>query len=404
MNELFRKKLLTVNSSIWSFFLILFITYPANAQFNHGSLVSDHFYTEIPFEYVHDHLVIEASINGVKGRYLLDTGAMCILFKDSTEFQFENTHEMNIGDASGKKQKAQMVQMPLIEVGDLQYENIPTLYVDMFEGPFKCLDYKGIIGSNLLRFGAFKIDWEKQKLIIAESYQVLGEVKERGFKMHVNKQQSSPYIKTHINDKNIKLVLLDTGSSDGFSLYEPTAEWLTKKEALGEAAYVSTGTNSHGAWGAGEYQRSVFDNLDIQIGNTKLSDVSVETSGGKSKIGMKIFEKGNFVFDYPQKRFFLELKKEQQPILIESFGLDLIMENDQFVINGIWKGTQAEDAGLAKGDVVVGIEGFNLENKSTCEVFLTLRKLTRDRDELIFYIQKPDVKESRAVTLSRIKI
>lgn len=404
MFELSLEKLLIVNRRICGLFLLFLIASHAGAQFNQGCLKSDHFYTELPFEYVHNHIVIEACINGVNGRYLLDTGAMCILFKDSTEFQFDKTHEMNIGDASGKKQKAQVVQMPLIEVGDLQYENIPTLYVDVFEGPFKCLDYKGIIGSNLLRFGAFKIDWEQQKIILAESYQALGETDVSGAKMHVNKQQSSPYIKTRINGKNIKWVLLDTGSTDGFSMYESTADWLTKKDALEDAAYVSTGTNSHGAWGAGDYQQSIYSNLDIQIGNLELSGVSVETSAGKSKIGMKIFEQGSFILDYPQKRFFIDIKKEHQPVLIESFGIDLIMEDDQFVINGIWKGTQAEDAGIEKGDVVVGIEGFDLENKSTCDVFLTLRELTRKRDELIFYIRKPDANESRAVTLPRIKI
>ncbi|MBS2211041.1 aspartyl protease family protein [Carboxylicivirga mesophila] len=373
-------------------------------QFNEGQLVTDNFYTEIPFEYIHDKIVIEANMNGVKGRYLLDTGAMCVLFKDSTNQQYDNSSKMRIGDATGKKQMAEIVRMPLIEVGDLQYEDIPVMYVDMFAGPFKCLGYKGIIGSNLLRFGAFKIDWYQKKLVITDSFQTLGKQSKQGAKMHVNKQQSSPFIKCKINSKNIGWVLLDTGSGDIFSLYNPTASWLTKKKAIGQPDYVSSGTNSHGAWGAGKHQTSIYCNSKLQIGITQFQSVSLETSDGKSKIGMKMLEHGNFILDYPQKRFFIDLGENSDDLTIESFGIDLIMKDDQFLVNGIWKGTAAEEYGIEKGDVIEDIEGVNLKDKSSCEVFLTLKELTKAKDELTFYLLKPDGSESRKVTLPRLKI
>lgn len=386
------------------FLLILFLAFPSYAQFNHGRLSSEHFYTEVPFEYVHDKIVIEASMNGVRGRYLLDTGAMCILFKDSMEHHFLQSHEMKIGDASGKKRMAQVVQMPLIEVGELQYENIPTLYVEMFEGPLRCLGYKGIIGSNLLRFGAFKIDWENQKLIIADNYQVFGTNADMGARLHVNKQQSSPFIKMKVNGKDIKWVLLDTGSGDAFSLFQPTETWLKKKQVITEPDYTSTGTNSHGAWGAGEYKRSIYRETELQIGNRSFTKVSVETSGGKSKIGMKLLEKGSFIIDYPQKRFFFDIGNEDEALQIESFGMDLVIENDRFVVNGIWQGSLAEELGVEKGDVIEDIEGFNLGNKSICELFLSLKELTQNMDELTFVLRKPEAEQCRKVTLRRIKI
>ncbi|MBR8534643.1 aspartyl protease family protein [Carboxylicivirga sediminis] len=373
-------------------------------QFNEGQPVTDNFYTEIPFEYLHDKIVIEANMNGIKGRYLLDTGAMCVLFKDSTNQQYDNSSKIRIGDATGKKQMAEVVRMPLIEVGDLQYEDIPVMYVDMFAGPFKCLGYKGIIGSNLLRFGAFKIDWHQKKLVITDSFQTLGKQSKQGAKMHVNKQQSSPFIKCKINSKNIGWVLLDTGSGDIFSLYNPTASWLTKKKAIGQPDYVSSGTNSHGAWGAGDYETSIYCNSTLQIGITQFQSVSLETSDGKSKIGMKMLEQGNFILDYPQKRFFIEVDENSNDLAIESFGIDLIMKDDLFIVNGIWKGTAAEESGIEKGDIVEDIEGVNLKDKSSCEVFLTIKALTKAKDELTFYLLKPDGSESRKVTLPRLKI
>ncbi|WP_439185012.1 aspartyl protease family protein [Carboxylicivirga taeanensis] len=383
---------------------IFLICLSVSAQFNAGRLVTEKFYTEIPFEYVHNKIVIEATMNGVKGRYLFDTGAMCILFKDSAAHQFAKSSDMRIGDATGKKRWAQVVQVPLIEVGGLAYENLPALYVETFEGPFRCLGYKGIIGSNLLRFGAFKVDWQKRRLIIADSYQTLGAGSMLSAKLYADKKQSSPFVKVKVNDKNIKWVLVDTGSDDSFSLYAPTASWLIKKGVLGQADYSSTGSNSHGAWGAGQHARSFFKALDLEIGNTWLTKVSVETSSGKSKIGMKLLEKGNFILDYPQKRIFFEEHSDDSPITIEGFGIDLIMLNEQFLVNGVWIGTAAEAGGVEKGDVVENIEGMNFSDKTICEAFLTLKELTRNRQELTFFLRKSDAQETYKITLKRIKI
>ncbi|MCT4648138.1 MAG: retroviral-like aspartic protease family protein, partial [Carboxylicivirga sp.] len=306
------------------------------AQFNGGQLVSEKFYTEIPFEYVHDKIVIQASMNGIEGRYLFDTGAMCILFKDSAQHGIKPYRQIKIGDATGKKQEAGVVLIASIQIGDLNYKDIPTLNVEMFEGPFKCLGYKGIIGSNLLRFGAFKIDWQSRKMIIADSYQTIGTKNLAESKLSVNKQQSSPHLKVKVNKKAIKWVLLDTGSGDSFSLNNQTAKWLTKKKAIGSPGYQSSGTNSHGAWGAGDYQTKIYNDLNLELGNNVFESVVVETTGGSSKVGMKVLELGDFIIDYPQKRFFFNHTDPAHHLTIDSFGIDFIMQNDQFVVNGVW--------------------------------------------------------------------
>ncbi|WP_430809611.1 MULTISPECIES: aspartyl protease family protein [unclassified Carboxylicivirga] len=371
------------------------------AQFNGGRMVSDAFYTEIPFDYVHDAIVVEAAINGVKGRYLLDTGAMCILFKDSVVHDFPNARELRIGDATGKKQMASVVDMPLIEIGGLRYEGIPTLYIDVFKGPFKCLGYKGIIGSNLLRFGAFKVDWAAHKLIIAKDYQTLGMHASAGSKMRVNKQQSSPFVKVKVNGKDIKWVLLDTGSGDSFSLYHITANWLRKKGVLAAPVYQSNGTNSHGAWGAGSYAADIYNLESMTVGRQQFYGPIIETGAGKSKIGMQVLERGDFVMDYPQKRFFIAANKECVDLLIRSFGLDFIMYNDTFVVNGVWQDTAADSAGIQKGDVLVDIKGFNFANQAPCDIYRSLKHTTRSKERLTFVFRRDDME--REVSLSRIK-
>ncbi|MBK3518042.1 aspartyl protease family protein [Carboxylicivirga marina] len=402
--RIFSTRMILPQLRVSSLLLCLMFSLGAHAQFNSGRILNDDFYAEIPFEYEHDKIVINATMNGVEGRYLLDTGAMCILFKDSVKHDFINLNEMNVGDASGKKQQSQVVQMPSIKVGQLQYENIPTLYVDMFTGPFKCLGYKGIIGSNLLRFGAFKIDWEAQKLIIADSYKAFGADKSNSSKMFINKQQSSPFVKMKVNGKNIKWVLVDTGSGDSFAMYNETAAWLRQKEVIASPLYESSGTNSHGAWGAGSYQMTIYNDLKLELGKSTIFKHSiVETSSGKSKIGMKLLNQKDFVIDYPNKRFFFDVGEVNETIEFKSFGLDIIMEGDSFVVNGVWKGTDAESFGVVKGDLIEDIEGVGFKQKSTCEVFLGLKELTQNRDELTFHFINEKTQSRKIVTLSRIK-
>ncbi len=375
----------------------------AFSQFNKGTFSSPVFYTEIPFVYEYNKIVIEASFNGIKGRYLLDTGAMCILFKDSMHTQtFPLIKQMDVRDVSGKKRKANMVNMSCIQVGELIYKDIPTLYVDMFPGPFKCLNYDGIIGSNLLRFGAFKIDWKAQKMFIASSYQALGEEKKNGSKMWVNKTQSSPFVKVKVNGKGLKPVLLDTGSGDSFLLETASANRLKNKAVINEPLYISSGTNSHGAWGASNYLTSVYGNLQIEIENVVFNNAIIESSKGKSMIGMEVLELGDFILDYPQKRFFFNMEKEDVKLTIKSFGIDLIMENDTFFVNGVWENTLAAQSGIDKGDIIVDVDGLNFTALAVCDIFTSIKKYTKNKDELIFYYRKPNNEEVKQVTLRRI--
>ena len=383
--------------------IIVFSTFVARAQFNGGIHTNgDKFYAELPFEYVYDKIVINASIDGVEGRYLLDTGAMCILFKDSTQLSFTQSQEIRIGDATGKKEMAQLVVSRNIKVGGLSYQNIPILYVDVFEGPFKCLGYKGIIGSNLLKFGAFKIDWQKQYLVIADSYQTISGKEDKGSKLKVNKQQSSPFVKMKINDKDIKWVLIDTGSGDSFALWNKTADWLLKRDIISTPVYVSDGTNSHGAWGAGEYDSQIYSEMNLEIGQSFFNDAIIEAGAGKSKIGMKVLEQGDFMLDYPQKRFFFNVV-EPKKVMTRSFGIDIIMKDDQFIVNGVWQGSKADSLGIEKGDILVDVEGVSFKTKSACEVFLSLKDITEDKEELSFMIQKGEGEVVEKYQLSRIK-
>jgi len=354
-----------------------------------------------------DKIIIEAEVNGVKGRYIVDTGAMCIVFKDSTNEQnYDVIRRMNIEDANDRKKETEIVQVNNIRIGELEYYNIPALYIKPFAGLLKCFDVDGMIGSNLLRFGAFKIDVKNKKLYLANSYKDFNLRKKQGGKLYVNRIQSSPFIALTLNGKKQHGVLFDTGSAGIYSFNENVAKQMQIKGLFDQPAYESNGTNSQGAWGldSTDIQTQIWRVNHLQLANAEFTNLLLRSDHASSRIGMELLENGEFILDYPNKRFFFHpYKLVTEKLSVAGFGIDFASINDTIRVNGIWSGTIAEQRGILKGDILVNIRGFDLREAELCEMFFLLKQLALNKDELEFVFRREDSTEEYSVVLQRLK-
>nr|WP_321452022.1 aspartyl protease family protein [uncultured Carboxylicivirga sp.] len=376
-------------------------------SFNQGNIQQEEFYQTIPFEYYLNKVIIEANVNGVKGRYIVDTGAMCIVFKDSTKHQnFTKIGRIPISDANGIRKESEIVLLDTIRLGDLVYTNIPALSTEALEGPLKCFGVDGMIGSNLLRFGAFKLDMKEKNLILTDSYKKFGLSTKEGQKLGLSKMQSSPYIRVSLNGWYQYGVLVDTGSSAIYMFNQSVVDKLRKKSVFNKPAYQSSGTNSQGAWG--------LDSVDIttniwQVDEVKVADVSftnlqLRSDETSSRIGMKLMENGELVLDYPKKRFFFHSYSQVNDAISKlGFGIDFASINDTIKVNGIWLDTPAAEKGVTKGDVLVDIKGLHFEDKELCEIFTQLSMITQQKNELEFVFRRKDSGEEYSVLLERLQ-
>jgi len=387
------------------------ISLSASAQkvftFNQGHMASNQFYQAIPFEYIMHKIVIEAEVNGHTGRYILDTGAMCIIFKDSTIKQdYKVLRQMNINDANDKKRKTDVVQLNHIRIGELDYYDIPALYIKPFEGVLNCFNVDGLIGSNLLRFGALKIDMVNQLLLLADSFQDFDLERKEGIRLHCNKVQSSPFISLRMNGVKQKKVLVDTGSGGVYAFGEKVCFRMQHKGLFDQPAYVSSGTNSHGAWGTDsiDVKTNIWKVDELTFAGATFNNLLLRSDMTSSRIGMKLLENGEIIMDYPQKRFFFKAYDQKcDSVSVAGFGVDFASINDTLRVNGIWFGSEAEQKGIARGDILLDVVGFNLRETTLCEQFFQLKSQSEDKDELVFVLRRRSNGEEYQVELKRIK-
>ncbi|MCU4165256.1 aspartyl protease family protein [Carboxylicivirga caseinilyticus] len=372
--------------------------------FNQGQISKEQFYQILPIEYLRNKIIIQADVDGIKGRYIVDTGAMCIVFKDSTKEQnHQNLLKMPIVDANGIRNEADVIQIKEIRLGELEYHNIPALSIEAHE-LFKCFNVKGFIGSNLLRFGAFKIDIPSKELHIADSYSDFDLKKKEGQKLWLNKVQNSPFIRMEFNGVQQQGVLVDTGSDCIYSFNNKVVQRMQKKGLLNKPAFQSSGTNSQGAWSMDsmDIKSNIWRVNKLKVADSEFTDLLLRSDDASSRIGMQLLENGVFVLDYPKKRFFFQsidkIKSE-----VRGFGIDFIAKNDSIIVNGIWSGTKAEKEGVQIGDRLIEITGFQLRDSDLCDKFFLLKQLALGKDELEFVMRRKDSDDEYSVTLQRIE-
>lgn len=375
------------------------------AQLNKGKSVQKNFYSEIPFEFIKDKIIIEARVNGQKGRFIFDTGAPCIVFKDSSKAPFPKLQDLHVRDANNNRQLTEIVNLEQVQLGGVAFTNIPAVFSEPFPSPFSCFNVDGYIGSNVMRFGAFKVDWKRQVLIIADSYKDFNLTKKEGIKLLVNQVQSSPYISIKLNEKLTETVLIDTGSDDFYSLSNKHLKYFQSKGYLkDQVCYKSTGSSSHGMGGIDQSSQgsNIVSINDFRIHEALFKDLVIRTTNASSRIGTGLLNKGNFVLDYRHKRFFFDPSDSDRTFQEKSFGVDLVVKNDTFRVGGVWQGTAADSLGIKVGDIVMDIDTFGLTGKNPCEVFFKLSDYTRDKTFITLFYRKEGDEELQHVPLKRI--
>ncbi len=122
-----------------------------------------------------NHLEIKASINGNKGRFILDTGASnsCVGLEEIAHFELTTeASEHKAAGAGTTEIETQVSNDNKLEIGDFSLLNIPLVILNL-EHINKALSKQeaksvnGIIGADILEQGKAIIDYKKKKLYLS---------------------------------------------------------------------------------------------------------------------------------------------------------------------------------------------------------------------------------------------
>ncbi|BCY28004.1 retropepsin-like aspartic protease [Flavobacterium okayamense] len=120
------------------------------------------------------HLLITAKINGVKGKFILDTGASnsCVGLEGIEKFQlFSEISETKAAGAGATGMETQLSKDNLLQLSRWKFNNLNLIIFDMFHVNLALEQYKmkpvdGIIGADVLLQGKGIIDYYNHYLYL----------------------------------------------------------------------------------------------------------------------------------------------------------------------------------------------------------------------------------------------
>jgi len=121
-----------------------------------------------------NHFEIKAKVNGVKGRFILDTGASnsCMGVAEVEKFNLQpEVSDQKAAGAGSTEIETQIAQSNTVKIGKFTLKKVPMVLLDLthINTALKMQDSKevhGIIGADLLTKAKAVIDYNKKKLYL----------------------------------------------------------------------------------------------------------------------------------------------------------------------------------------------------------------------------------------------
>lgn len=371
-----------------------------------GNIMEGDFRQEIEMYSVKGLAFINVKINGQEFRFLIDTGAPNVISaKVAKSFMLPTVSYTAIRDAHGKIKKQQLVRIPELAIGEVDFINFAAIVSDFSQSPvFGCLQIDGIIGANMMRHAVWQIDYNNKQVIIANNLDQLGVNQQDYLTANFNTtKQYTPQFDITIRNTEIKNVMIDFGSSKGITVKENDFNKVYTAGNLPSA--VSYGNTSIGLYGP-VFKKVRHQKVNgVRMGQLNIHnpiiDVEKQT---QNRIGTKILKNYTTILDWSsQTIFFSKQHRLASASRLTTTGLGYHLKDGKLVVGSLYDNSPAQLAGLQIGDVIMEMNGDNYYHISTveyCELFLeeTQAKPTatevlvkRDNQVFSYVLAKKDI-------------
>lgn len=375
---------------------------------NQGYVENKSYFENVPYELVNGKIFIDVSIENDVYKFLLDTGASTALSEQLFKtVKTSNLGSVKISDQSGITDSVQVVAIPKISISGINFINIPAFISK--EKPndfFKCLNFDGIIGSNLLRNSTIQFDSKNKLIIVTDNNKNLKLKKGKAVKIELNPLQSNPFIP--VKYKNGKFVgsdyaLFDSGDNGLFLISGTGYKELEQQVDVFEVLAESKGSTSIG------YLGSADDNIytllainELELNGNSFNNIKAETTyGGSSRIGSEILNYGIVTIDYKEKLFWMDSFQSGKNIDVNnpvwSISPTLTNTND-FVVGIIWD--EALKQKINVGDKILQFDTIDYRNMDYCDIINSSFKVDKQTAKLV--LKDKDTGEVKEIMIKRI--
>lgn len=277
------------------FLLLLFLPLRSGAQ---------RFRAVVPYEEQNGKFMIRATVNGVSGRFLLDTGAPCCISHSFAERLGLKTGTAQTGqDSNGRPVSVTLARLDTLRIGAVTFNGVQAMRWDA-DNPTERFGIDGIIGYNLMQMGIVKLSAATRTFVFTTLTDSLGLDPARGVPLLPDPY--IPLLEVRLGKALTDTVMFDLGAH---SLYEPSERNYPRlaadKRAFRTQA-AAVGVLSMGASGIEPpslKHRVKVPHLDIA--SFDFRNVAVVTTGGHdSRIGAELLRHGDVAIDFRRRTFY----------------------------------------------------------------------------------------------------
>lgn len=330
----------------------------------------------IPFELVHNLIVIPVRINGSQPlNFILDSGVKNTLIThlyhdDSLDLKDVNKiilsglgegHTIEAYESYGN-------EMFMRGIKGINHQ-VYVLLEDIFDlSSYMGMPVHGIIGYDIFKNFIVKVDYSNHVLTL---YRPDTKLKKRRkaeeYPLHIEGTKAYVYgnVRQHNGDTiRVKLVI-DTGASHSLSLYLPSDERLTLPPKVMKA-YLGRGLSGdlHGnigrvdAFALGKYE---LEDIPASYPDEESIKLAINIGGRNGNLGSDVLSRFTVVFDYPNSKLTLiPNRKFKEPFNYNMAGFEVITPlpgTNYYVISNVIEGSPAKLLGLEPGDQLLDING-----------------------------------------------
>lgn len=309
---------------------------------------------ETPYGMDNGKMIVKASINGVEGRFLLDTGAPCsVTYSFAQKAGIQGGQATQVYDSNGNIAQTRIVNLPHLRVGGFNFMQLQAMVLQQ-GNMVEQFGIDGIVGYNLMRQGIAKFDGREHKFILTNDTTGLGIDLMCGIVMAPDPYSTMVPIRVgNVTDT----VMFDTGALDFYEMANKVYARVQTDTTHFQCLASGSGILSMGAAGL-ETQSLKYRVLipDCHIGNIPFSNVTtITTDALESRIGSNILLHGDVIIDYAQNLFYYQPHADPTaPINVYQPEWDVVVTvmSDHLAAGMVWSNAKGD---IRSGDRIVAI-------------------------------------------------
>ena len=316
----------------------------------------------IHYEYVHDKIIIPVIVNGVKVKYIVDTGGQTgTIRENAVEMKaMSGGTSRGVSDLNGMSLAYEEAVLSNVQLSSNYKLTQMKSMVFPSNGFFRELGVVGILGSDAFAQAVVTFDAREQIMIINYPYRPDGLKISAGIAIYPGRT-SHPIVDVDFGGIT-KRVLFDTGANGLLILSADDYEDLKDKV---ENRLLSCGIGISGVGIGGFDLKNTMKMKKVSIGKLnfvgkEFNNIESVTCKGRSLMGVDMLNYGKVVIDYMRNRFYFfpyESGTEDMTGELKNWNVGILPVKGHFEITAVWD--SAKDL-VALGDLVIRVNGKNL--------------------------------------------